>query len=335
MDNESFIIEQNFDTWNEFVASQSINKHCLLTLHVNIRSMLKNFDHLEYTILNCKKTVHLIVITEANINDNCKQLYQLENYNMYTELRNHRKGGGIILYIHNSLEFNRSNSCTYNFECITGEIKTLYNYKLGICAVYRPPEKSIPRFIDELTVLNRKYAHNNNLMIIGDMNIDLKKINMQRNQYLNKLSELGDIITKSCIDHIFMRSVGNCDVHTAVINIAPADHCITGCLIKDNTLFTPSPTANKTVTKLNHQKLKLELKNIDWSSTLEMKNPNDILNFIIDKFTLAYEKCKYSVKLNYDSKRKKCMWIDKKLIYMFGMQSRYNPALQVNRFKYI
>ncbi|KAJ8709457.1 hypothetical protein PYW08_009461 [Mythimna loreyi] len=70
-------------------------------------SMLKNFSQLEYIIMNCPQTIHLVIITEANISDRTKSLFELVNYEMNTQLRDSRKGGGVIVYVHKSICFTR------------------------------------------------------------------------------------------------------------------------------------------------------------------------------------------------------------------------------------
>uniref|UniRef100_A0A2A4JED4 Uncharacterized protein n=1 Tax=Heliothis virescens TaxID=7102 RepID=A0A2A4JED4_HELVI len=72
------------------------------------------------------QTIHLVIITEANISDWTKSLFELENYDMDTQLRENRKGGGVIVYVHKSICFTRLPSRTLNFESINGELKTDY-----------------------------------------------------------------------------------------------------------------------------------------------------------------------------------------------------------------
>ncbi|VVC89891.1 unnamed protein product [Leptidea sinapis] len=82
---------------------------------------------------------------------------------------------------------------------------------------------------------------------MGDMNIDIQKLDPIIKQYLNTLSDLGfscgisnnctsiekldNNITKSCIDHVLIRDNSKCDIYTSVANVAPADHSIIGCAL--------------------------------------------------------------------------------------------------------
>lgn len=328
----STILEENKEKWNAFVTDIPQNHNVLTILHVNIRSMIKNFSHLEYIVTSSSCLVQVVVVTEANIRDSCASLFELDDYEMHTELRNHKKGGGVIVYVHNSVKFNRQNQCAISFECIIGEVITKSGFPTYLCAVYRPPDLNKYLFCSELTTIINRSSLRNNYILIGDMNIDLKLNNNIQSQYLNSLFELGfecginqytrmekkgNIICKSCIDHIFIRSVDhrikNSIVKTAVINNAIADHFITGLTVIDPAIGKyPS---YKTVTRIDNKKVQSELTNIDWSEALNYDNPNDVLNYILEKFNYVYKLCEVQVKM-YLNKRKQCKWLSNKIVAM-------------------
>lgn len=159
---------------------------------------------------------------------------------MYANLRKNRKGGGIILYVHKSMSFNPIRYKSHHFESIIGDLSLSKTSSLSLFAIYRPPDQSKPRFIHELENLIKKHSNNcNNVILVGDINIDLKKNQNIQTLYLNSLHELGmscgikqytrieykdDILTKSCIDHIFIRNTSGYTAQTAVIDITLADH---------------------------------------------------------------------------------------------------------------
>ncbi|KAJ8708099.1 hypothetical protein PYW08_010465 [Mythimna loreyi] len=141
--------------------------------------------------MNCPQTIHLVIITEANISDRTKSLFELVNYEMNTQLRDSRKGRGVIVYVHKSICFTRLFSSTQNFECITGELTTEYGSTFGLCAVYRPPDTNRTQFIEELRNQINKILPLNNVVLLGDINIDLKRKTSITKRYLNTLCELG------------------------------------------------------------------------------------------------------------------------------------------------
>ncbi|KAI5646886.1 reverse transcriptase (RNA-dependent DNA polymerase) domain-containing protein [Phthorimaea operculella] len=280
---------------------------------------------LEYVILQSTHTVHLIILTEVNIKQDSVGMFNLPDYTLHSHLRTNQKGGGVLLYVHNSVQFSRYNINTREFECISGQVKSNNGYTIGLCAVYRPPSTNKDNFIKELQSLISTYPVKNNYIVMGDINLNIKHSNNAINYYLTSLSDLGfqcginqftrvekcgKHICKSCLDHIFIRNHSNSTIYTSLINIALADHRITGCAI-EGAWGSNESRANQLITKLDNKKLHSELCDIDWSEPLKYSNPNDIANYVHTKFSSAYEKCKYTVKNS--SKRKECKWANQRL----------------------
>lgn len=244
---------------------------------------------------------------------------------MYTNLRLHKKGGGVILYVHNSLNFIQTERNSLYFESIMGEIVNGDNYRLGICAIYRPPDKDQKRFIRDISTYLKKYCTRQDLLLIGDINIDLKLDSQTKTNYINEMciaglecgisqytrvEKKGDLVTKSCIDHVFTRSLKGRSVHTGVITQSLADHYITACaFVCVESLSRPPPCVKY---KLDNDLVHKELQMIDWSPALNFTNPSEISNFITDKFDHIYNKCKIKINIMNTSNRKICKWINNK-----------------------
>lgn len=334
MSNNCGIAETSHNTFNEFVSVLTPNKNKLLLLHANIRSLIKNHAQLEKIIRECPKTIHIIVLTEVNITDRTKQLFNIDNYEMHTELRGNRRGGGIIIYSHKSITFTPLTTKTSSFECLIGEVSISSDYKSYICAIYRPPNLNISNFIGELNKLLSEYPVNTNFLTCGDMNIDLNMSNTLTGSYQDMMASLGFSCcisqhtrietsirgtSKSCIDHIFIRDHASARVYSqmhyinaAVIRDPLADHFITALAITGMVV-----TKTNTNYKLDNRRVRQELAKVDWGPVFEIKNPNDIYNFIVSKFTRVYESCKIQVKKPKITKNKhECQWLTEKLLQM-------------------
>lgn len=120
---------------------------------INIRSIIKNFSALIYTIQSSKSPIDVVVLTEVGISDTIVNLFNIEGYILYSNLRKRRKGGGIIIYIRNKYKLQRSNTNTLHCESLIGKIKISPNHVIHICALYRPPKKSKYLFTCELKKL--------------------------------------------------------------------------------------------------------------------------------------------------------------------------------------
>lgn len=166
----------NFSEYNRKLPSSESK---LTIIHVNIRSMIKNFWRVEQILSEANSVIDVLIITEANISENLKSLYNINYYTMYTVLRKNQKGGGIILYIKNKYTFTHINFKTLHFECLLGTIN-ITSVPLTLCAVYRPPNTNKRQFVFELDTLLEKH-HDTDFIFLGDVNIDLKLENSVKN----------------------------------------------------------------------------------------------------------------------------------------------------------
>ncbi|CAH0397455.1 unnamed protein product [Chilo suppressalis] len=104
-------IYPNCTNINSFTKQISKNVH-LLCLHINIRSLIKNFTKLLQIIDSSTHPLDVIAVSEVGISDSISSLFHIPDYAMYSQLRNNRKGGGIILYVKKYL-YPKKNSNTY------------------------------------------------------------------------------------------------------------------------------------------------------------------------------------------------------------------------------
>lgn len=75
---------------NNFLSNIPYKCTNLLCMHINIRSLIKNFAALEQCIYSCDRCIDIIILTEANIKDNVSSLFNIKGYGMHTELRKKR-----------------------------------------------------------------------------------------------------------------------------------------------------------------------------------------------------------------------------------------------------
>lgn len=319
-------INEFFDCSNLQIFLNNIHNNInFLCVHVNIRSMIKNFSSLEQVVYSCKPNLDVVVITEANISDNISCLYHLEGYDMYTKLRKTRKGGGIIVYVNKKHKFVKTNTNTYLFECLQGVITTQNNYSIDLYAIYRPPQNSKHLFVEELHKLLRANNRNSDLLVLGDTNIDLKQDLPIKHKYTTTMYNAGLVcgitdftrieqrknnVSKSCIDHIYARSRTQ-DLYTAVLGTLLADHrmIVIACVGT-----SPLQGAYKFKTTYNSKKLSHLLNNIEWECTNEFQCPNKIYNFIYNNVRKCYKESETTVKVKLNSKCINANWLNNKII---------------------
>ena len=146
---------------------------------LNIDGNQSNFDEFQIEMNQIKHNFSVIGLAETNSDIAHKNLYNLPNYNSFYQekIPNKKKGTGVAVYVHNSLNATLNeqySTCNENIETIFVTITT--TAKPIVCGVvYRPPSGDILQFIKELDrIVNR--LENQSVYLMGDFNIDLHSI---------------------------------------------------------------------------------------------------------------------------------------------------------------
>ncbi len=100
----------------------------------------------------------------------------LENYNIFSTMRSDKKGGGVVLYVHDSLKVNKIEQFSLEMhnilESITLEIIVESGKNVIVSCIYRTPGSDIHIYTDFVEqILN--FVKNKTVYIIGDTNVDL------------------------------------------------------------------------------------------------------------------------------------------------------------------
>lgn len=321
---EDIVEISNRSNINDFLHVLPRSSMNLLCIHINIRSIIKNFAALEQLIFTSMRRIDVIILTEVNISGSICCLYQIHGYQMVTALRKSRKGGGIIMYVHNSHKYDIQNVNTHYFESILCTITTQSSYVANICAIYRPPNLSKNLFVDELQTTLLQFNKFTDLYLLGDTNIDLKLDNPIKHKYNNALHSLGLLrgitdhtrielanghLRKSCIDHIYARSRSQ-DLFTAAIGTTLADHraVILACMgphVED---------VPKYKTCINNNQLSVLLNKVNWESISNLKCPILIYKNIQNNFKNCYANSKFTVKKSSKYVNQSINWINKSII---------------------
>ena len=110
-------------------------------LCLNIRSLLPKLDEFTTTLHMMKHKFAVICLTETWLNGNILNLANIKGYKSYHKVGEGRRGGGVSIYIDESVsckildDYNVSSDC---IECLF--IQCHYrNIKFLIGCIYRPP----------------------------------------------------------------------------------------------------------------------------------------------------------------------------------------------------
>lgn len=244
-------------------------------IHLNIRSLRKNFLPFLTNISKIINKIQLIVLTETNICDDENQYYFIDGFNAIFRNRESR-GGGIAVYIRKDTQFEEKTIEMESTEAMQITITTTNNKKTTVIPIYRPPNKNIRTFLIELEKLISAIDRQYNIIFLGDINIDLMKQTITTTNYMNILLSYGlhnminkitreDNKSSTCIDHIFCRWDKNLlHAHAAVIKIDLSDHfAILGCVNENEFNSNKKRNTETAKTSLNNYKVSNDIKNID------------------------------------------------------------------------
>ena len=170
----------------------SLRKECQnnpIISYLNINSLGNKIDQLRDICL--KASVDILCIDETKIDSSFpdSQFY-IEGYQFPPFRKDRNKhGGGKIVYIKNGIIAKRILNLEGNFcEIICIEI-TISKKKWCILFVYRPPQNSNKSsFFNEIsTILNQVTNKYENIIVMGDLNIDTLDLTKDTHNYLSDL----------------------------------------------------------------------------------------------------------------------------------------------------
>lgn len=223
---------------------------------------------------------------------------------------------------------------------------------LHILSVYRPPCKNKLLFIEELSKLLREIPSSNDLIFIGDINIDLyeNKINSATTLYKNMVCEHGlqlaipcseitreavvnSVNQRSCIDHACVRVRQFTNYASFIIECHLSDHHMIGIGISlqvmqndDMDLFTNSTVTSSII--IINKLVKGKLDKIEWSALLLFSCPLLLYSNLSDIFYTIYKESEIVVPLK--RKRPTQPWVCNKLYNMIEHRDNLFRAWKLN-----
>lgn len=184
-------------------------------MYANIRSVVKpgKLDEIRCIIESFETKIHAIILTETWIkNDDEAQRLKLPNYTHYYNYRKKTRGGGVSLFIHNSLKHEYlEEQCEEGNHFLWVHLDT---FSLDIGAIYKQPAANTEKFLENY---NQHLARRKRVIVFGDLNLNLltnekpvkeyKEILRENNiKILNKITPeyctRETISSKTIIDHV-------------------------------------------------------------------------------------------------------------------------------------
>ena len=209
-------------------------------LHLNIRSLNKNFDQLHEFLVSIRTRPDVICLTETRIKNDPLVNITISQYKFY-HVDSQTSAGGVAVYVSDNFT---SKSCPNqyvmpNSECLWLELSTPNsNEKFTVGTVYRHPDHfTVNNFLDRFSdCLNDLSNSKKTYYILGDFDINMQKFNRTNaaHNHINLIVSNGaiPIITKptrvtpessSIIDHIITND-SNHQIKSFIFEVDVSDH---------------------------------------------------------------------------------------------------------------
>ena len=262
----------------------------------NAQSQIHKQHYINNILLN--NNIDILVITESWLREDVENKFvSSKNYIISRQDRatlNHynitKRGGGICIYVHDSIPFSQVDIPGYNINNANLEMHTLkLNLKnlrpIFITAIYRPPAGLIEAFNNHMVDLledmsqTRKY----DVFVGGDFNIDYTKCSPNRKvlkdlEYRFGLSQLitertRPLYSDSIIDLIY---TNNPDVSkSGTLNYNISDHLPTYVIRKKIKIKpTTSEFSGRTYQNYSREILRAKLQDVVWDEVYDEHDPN-------------------------------------------------------------
>lgn len=339
--NQSKTIINNF---NEI--DKNLLNYPITLIHMNIRSLRKHFVTFLTHIKNIKHKTQLIILTETNISDEENNLYQIHGYSA-TFLNRGGRGGGIAVFVNECVNVETTTLHINSFESMRVDITTTNNRVITVLPVYRPPSHNVKTFLEELETCINNINKKQELIIVGDMNIDINTKSTTATNYLDMLSSNGlhcmvtettreDVSNKksTCIDHFFLRyNKSNVKAHAVVVTTTISDHyALFGCIDRDNKNNKSKQIIKGTdYIKTNNTTVNRLIRETNWCAIVSLSNgTNDLFNNIYKAFCDIYTNARY-VNNKTLKKRNEYKWLSEELLKLCNVRDKLHKKWQQNK----
>lgn len=271
-------------------------------MHLNIRSLRKNFDELIIYLDELKiENVDIIILSETWQIDEVRN-FHIHGYDLHYNESYFNQNDGLIIYTKELLHISNVEKIVFsdiNLLRCTFEINKII---FGITCTYRPPSTDINFFLNDLNDYIINLNMKNIEIFIGDLNINiLDTLDNNVNDYLNILAKRGffSFINKptrqtahssTVIDHIFVKSDTsknkNMEMHSAVYQTSLTDHYTIILSINICESYSSNnDQGKKYIKRIDYEKLKLLLQQENWDEVINCEEAEEANSLFMSKLS--------------------------------------------------
>ena len=323
----------NYFTNDEFNAKF---KCCdsLSIIHFNCRSIKANFDNMYKYLESLQIKFDVIAVSETwltehdDIND-----FILPDYEILSINRTNKRGGGVMLYISNNIEYEKLNDLSFvvddMFEVLSVELKIKNAKNIVVSCLYRSPGSCLEEFNNKLIELFNRCKGSKSHLLCGDFNVNILNykshkgtrsfIDVWFNAGLFPLINLPTRISSensTLIDNIFS-NISDDSSSGVLIDDTVSDHLLVfSCLSYKGFVKEKVVRYNmkRDISPKNVENFKKDLVNVEWNFVYNSENCSEAFDEFIHTVKSLYNKNCPVKKVRLNSKANVPPWLTKSLI---------------------
>jgi hypothetical protein len=315
VDNYDLLIEDNFGDLASL--NSSLKPENLLILHLNVRSLNMNFEKLELFVANLSVKPDVLICSETWLLS-CFTFFAMKNYDCYYNHSSINRADGVVMYVKKSLQSTSTIEVIGNLKIVATTIKLKNNKSIKISGVYRCHDANKEIFIKQISDYIDNYNHGKNHIIAGDFNINLQDTDAISNLFISTFLDGGYLpyfngITRpsesggSCIDNFFIKTNYD-DIKSFTYTNVFTDHYP---MFISLGVATNNSKINKEVSVLNYKHLANLSNQTNWSSLIEVNDPDEFFDIFIDKIESLINDSTFVTKKKMCNNKPRSNWITK------------------------
>lgn len=262
------------------IGKQKGSKYLNIT-HQNIRSISANLDNFLTLIHRTNVFWDIIILTECWL-PKTDNVPNVTNYNYCMTTQNYTQNEGVVVYINSMLNVQVDEPNISDCNCLAIRI----NMDTLILAIYRPwgiPDPT--NFIESLNQFLCMNSSIKNIVLMGDINIDIIDSSVISSSYLDTLCSHGMLPAysfpthnKTCLDHIILKTKQQAFCYVSETTVT--DHYCTFLILRSNAqVFNQSC---KSISRIDYVKLENALKSSDLNSIYSMTDVNLATSYLLN-----------------------------------------------------
>lgn len=351
------------DNYENFANNMTFLNNNFNILHLNIRSIRKNFDSFLVFISQIKLNAQVIVLSETWLSSKDGSPFLIPGYKTYHSYAVFNQNDGVSVFIKDNLlsSFKILNIPHCNSSLINIKLKTsTYN----ILCLYRSPSRNVKLFLESLSSFLESFIQqhpNSQSYLIGDINIDLHSSEPNSLDYLSLMASYGfyskiNATTRTrtsglsvpsinntvnlpnsqpsfgtCIDHIWSNNSDNSQ--GVVVSCDVTDHDLTFVSIREqDESFKNSKSGSFSKQILDFETLGSDLEKENWGNVTNCMDANASAENFVNSLKHYIKKNTKVKNYNIKSNSKLKPWMTDEILTEINIRNKLFAKLKKQPF---